>query len=218
MILFTPELLFVHNPKTAGTSLLAALEAGLPGPVRTAGVRELGTWHPHLDLALGYACGVLGRRPQDFRHVVASIRDPLEREVSMYVYYREHLAKDPESPANLNDPAQTRAVEKAAELDFPRWVEWLCAEHGGSDIWRSRLFYEHGDGRRPERLRLLRAERLDEDLRGLFEAMGLPAPPLPRLNRMERAPAAAWYDEATAARVLASYAWMRDYGYGGPAG
>jgi len=42
MILFNRQVLFVHNPKTAGTSVLRFLEQVLPD-VAMAGVNELGT-------------------------------------------------------------------------------------------------------------------------------------------------------------------------------
>ena len=86
MIVFNDETLLVHNPKTAGTSLITYLLSNLPGPVHTAGVRQLGTYHPSLSMSMGYAAAVVGT--MSFKRVISVIRNPFDREVSMYLYYR----------------------------------------------------------------------------------------------------------------------------------
>ena len=73
MIVFNDETLLVHNPKTAGTLLITYLLSTLPGPVHTAGVRQLGTYHPSLSMSMGYAAAVVGT--MSFKRVISVIRN-----------------------------------------------------------------------------------------------------------------------------------------------
>ncbi len=210
MILFNDDTLFVHNPKTAGTSLLSYLAASLPGEVRTAGVGQLGTYHPSLSMAVGYASGVVGRAT--FKRVISVVRNPFDREVSMYIYFREVLANSPGLLSDLPDVAMQLRVYKSVELDFRDYLRWLWDEEGSVDIWRSRCFYEMAEGTRLDALRVLRFECIEEDLAA---ALGLAAVNLPKLNTSSRQPTASYYDEPTADLVRRSYQWMFDAGYYG---
>ena len=96
--------------------MLAHLQAVLASPVYMAGANELGTHHPALSTALGYACGVTGK--SRFEIVLTVIRDPFDREVSMYRYFREVLAESPSLESDMPDAAMRRRVRKAAELGF----------------------------------------------------------------------------------------------------
>src|SRR5262245_44151147 len=113
MILFNKELLFVHNPKTAGTSLLKHLGERLSGQVHYAGVNELGTYHPSLSRALAYACTVTHNNSHDFRRIISVMRNPYDREISMYVYFRDSLCHSTSLTRDLNDPMMGRIVRQA---------------------------------------------------------------------------------------------------------
>lgn len=216
MILFNRDVVFVHNPKTAGTSLLSVLRRVLPPPVHTAGVAELGTFHPGLEAALAYAGAVLGQPPSAFRRVLACVRNPFDRELSMYTYFREGLNKSPSVEADLNDPVMLAHVRRAGELGFGDWLAHLQRTEGSCDIWRSRRFYEDWRGDPPLALRVLRCETLDADLVGALDGLPLTEPlaSAPVLNATRHPSRRDAYDPASARIVHGSYGWVFDrFGY-----
>lgn len=214
MILFNTRLLFVHNPKTAGTSLLRFFEDCLQGQVFKAGVKELGTYHPHLCEAEAYAASVLGRTEPGFEYIVSVARNPFDRERSMYRYFREVLANSPTLKADLPDPDMLEAVQVAAELPFGDFVRWMVTQRGGCDLWRSRAFYERRPGTHPLRLTLLRCESLETDLQTyLPDDLFGSREPLPRLNTALAGEQVEISDE-TADAIAGSYPWLLEGGYG----
>jgi hypothetical protein len=211
MIIFNPRILFVHNPKTAGTSLLAHLQTVLAGPVYKAGANELGTHHPALSTALGYGCGVTGKSHFDI--VLTVIRNPFSREVSMYRYFRGVLAESPGLETDMPDAAMRRRVRRAAELDFNAYLQWLWDEEGTVDIWRSRCFYELAEGTHLESLRVLRFETVADDL---AQALGTDRPSLPYLNASHNYSPACQFDAKSIRIVRASYDWVFRAGWYSP--
>ena len=203
MIIFNKRVLFVHNPKTAGTSVLAHLQSVLAGPVYMAGANQLGTHHPALSTALGYACGVTGKSRFDI--VLTVIRNPFDREVSMYRYFREVLAASPGLESDMPDGAMRRRVRKAAELEFNAYLQWLWDEEGTVDIWRSRCFYELAEGTRLEGLRVLRFETVANDL---AQALGTHGQSLPHLNASYNHSPVCQFDAQSIEVVQASYDWV----------
>ncbi len=203
MIVFNDTTLFVHNPKTAGTTLISFLQSTLPGPVYTGGVQQLGTYHPSLSKAMGYACGVRGHAR--FDRIISVIRNPFDREVSMYTYFRDVLSKSPELHINLPDAAMQRRVRKSVELEFRDYLRWLWDEEGTVDVWRSRCFYEAVEGTEMGPLKLLRFEHLDEDLSLVLNVEDIR---LPKLNASERRRTPEYYDQYTEYIVRRSYDWM----------
>jgi hypothetical protein len=207
MIIFNEDILFVHNPKSAGTSIISFMQSTLPRTF-SAGVEQLGTWHPSLSLALRYACGITER--SGFRRVISVIRNPFDREVSMYIYYRNTLQRSPSLARDLPDAAMQRCVQKASELEFRSYIKWLWDNHGTVDIWRSRCFCETDEGIVPDSLRVLKFENLNSDL---ADALGLPSVELPNLNKSMRRPTDAYYDADTIDLVKRSYEWMFEAGH-----
>lgn len=215
MILFNQRLLFVHNPKTAGTSLIRFFQETLEPPVFTAGVRELGTFHPHLGLAEAHAARTLGRDQADFEYIVAVARNPFDRERSMHRYFREVLAASPTLDADLPDPLMIEAVRAAARLDFPAFVDWMTASRGGCDLWRSRGFYERHDGEHPARLALLRCEALEQEIDELLpQDLFVQERPIPRLNAGSALAATQEMGQRAATAIAESYDWLLQPGYG----
>lgn len=211
MILFNERILFVHNPKTAGTSVLAHLQAVLADPVYTAGANELGTHHPALSTAVGYACGVTGK--SFFDVVLTVIRNPFDREVSMYRYFREVLAESPGLESDMPDAAMRHRVRKSAELEFNAYLQWLWDNEGTVDIWRSKYFYELAEGTRLESLRVLRFETVASDL---GEALGTDGPSLPHLNASRNHSPICHFDTKSIRIVRASYDWVFRAGWYSP--
>jgi len=208
LIVFSRDLLFVHNPKTAGTSLIRFWQEALSGDIHMAGVRELGTHHPHLAESLAYARAVLGAGDEAPRHVVAVLRDPLDRERSMYAYYRHTLSSSPGLAEDLPDPVQREAVRMATLLSFADWLAWQGETFGHCDLWRSRLYYQLPDGQSPPHLRIARFERLEEDILAVMDELRLTAPYLPRLNVSERDTVPGDPGDAARALIERSYAWI----------
>jgi hypothetical protein len=210
MILFNKELLFVHNPKTAGTSLLHYLGRTLAGPINRAGVKEIGTHHPSLSLALGYACAITGNRVEDFRRIIGVVRNPYDREVSMYVFFRDVLCRSPTAGEDLNDADMERAVRMASRLAFRDYLEWLWEQFGTCDIWRSRCFYRTAEGRVPKNLRVLKIETLELDLANALAGLAMQNadPCIPRLNATQRNPTESYFDDRSTQLVAQSYRWM----------
>lgn len=202
MICFNDTTLFVHNPKTAGTSLISWLQASLSGPVQVAGVHELGTHHPSLSMALGYACGRTGL--SNFDRVISVIRNPLDREVSMYTYFRDVLYTSPELVQNMPDVIMRARVQKSAEMSFAQYIKCLWDEEGTVDVWNSECFYKLSEGFALESLRILRFENLKLDL---ANALGLPTDDLPTLNVSSRRNDTL-YDAGTIEIIRRSYDWM----------
>src|SRR5262249_19249880 len=92
VIFFNSQVLFVHNPKTAGTSLLQFFRDAFDEPFHMAGTPELGTYHPSLARACSYACAVMSVKPEQFSKIITCVRNPYAREVSMYWYFRDVLS------------------------------------------------------------------------------------------------------------------------------
>jgi hypothetical protein len=206
VIVFNSKTLFVHNPKTAGTSLIAHLRAILPGPVYVAGVNELGTHHPSLSTALGYACGVTGK--SQFKLVLTVLRNPFDRELSMYRYFREVLANSPGLESDMPDAKMRRYVRKAAELEFNAYLQSLWDEEGTVDIWRSRCFYETEERSRFDSLRILRFETLRDDI---ARALGTKRLALPRLNATSKSDYC--FHDKSIRIVQSTYKWIFDAGW-----
>ena len=215
MILFNNQLLFVHNPKTAGTSLLNYLGKLLSGPVHYGGVKEVGTYHPSLSHSLNYACAVTGNRPQDFHRIISVIRNPFDRELSMYVYFRDVLCNSASLAHDLNDRHIERIVRIAGKLSFDDYLARIYSELGTCDIWKSKYFYRTAEGGVPSNLRILKTENLDEDLaealRGIELAKNIAN--IPRLNTSPRTSADVYRNARSLEIVAQSYEWIFADGY-----
>jgi hypothetical protein len=215
MILFNRQVLFVHNPKTAGSSVLSFLKTILPKPLYFAGVKEIDTYHPSLSTAIEYACSVTRNQASDFRRIITCIRNPYDREVSMYCYFRDVLNNSPSLKADLNDPAIESIVRRAGMLDFGPYLEWLYTHHGTCDIWQSRRFYSLDDTRIPYMLSVLHTESLDTEIREALRGVDVvdDSSSVPRLNASTRGPTRDYFDIESEQVVTNSYEWIFEDGF-----
>ncbi|KQQ23478.1 hypothetical protein ASF53_03785 [Methylobacterium sp. Leaf123] len=207
MILFNRELLFVHNPKTAGTSILRYLKSVLP-EVQTADVSILDSNHPSLSVSLGYACGVLAQSPSVFKRVLVMTRNPFDREVSVYEHYRQNLQYDAVGQ-DLNSPALLEAVHQAAMMPFDAYLHWVWEKYGTCDLWNTESYHRIEETFTLPQLAIVKVEEIDTELAAALQGVTLQdAEALPHVNTTTRRAAADYYDEATLDIVRKSYAWM----------
>jgi hypothetical protein len=215
MILFNQDVLFIHNPKTAGTSLLHYLEETLRPPVYRAGVKELGSNHPSLSLALGYACALMKIRPEDFRRIISGVRNPFAREISMYLYFRHVLNRSASVSDDLNDVGIEMAVRMAGRLEFSEYLSWVWQRFGTCDLWHSRCFCRTAEGQAPLNLAIVRTEHIETDIATALAGIELKTDYsiMQRMNISERESSAATFSNHARELVSLSYRWMFDEGY-----
>jgi hypothetical protein len=215
MILFNNQILFVHNPKTGGTSLLKHLGNILAEPIYYAGVQEIGTYHPSLSRALTYSCTMIGNPVYEFERIISVIRNPYDREISMYVYFRDILCNSKSLSRDLNNPSIERSVRMAGQLSFDDYLVWVDSEFGTCDIWRSKYFYRTDEEHVPATLRILRMEYLENDLADGLRDLKLRSnvATLPRLNVSPRTPADVYREARSVEIVTRSYKWIFESGY-----
>jgi hypothetical protein len=213
-VLFTSEVLFVHPPKTAGMAVTRYLIDTLRGEkfiTLPAGHERSGegatilpgTRHETLVQARDFFA-TRGQAIERFKHVLAVIRNPYEIEVSRFHYLRLGRPWD----AGL-------AQEIAMSGDFVRFVREVPYPRGTPIPIED---YYTLDGIIPPNLRLLRQERLEADLRGLFGPGRLEAwlrlklnRPRPRLEVLNDSQHADWREYISAEVepfIYERYRWL----------
>ena len=211
-MIFNRDILFIHVPKTGGMAMTDLLLASLPKPVfythphepnpqlAAQGVVEIpGDRHESLPEAREILAP-RGFAMEQFRLILAVIRNPYALEVSRFCYLQNGNAVDRGHNQTL---AMTGDFEK-----FARESE----DHGGAT--RPIESYYQLDGALPKNLRVLRQENLTEDLRAAFASVGLPTDfTLPIVNETRHEPFATFYTPAAAAAVNARYRWFFDQGF-----
>ncbi len=196
--------IFVHIPKTGGTSLATALEARamkddiLIGDTekavrrrkRVKGLEAKGRLWKHSRLA--DLEGVVSETEMASMFVFTLVRNPWDRMVSYYHWLREQGFDHP-------------AVGLAQRLDFSGFLN-APGQRAGLAAERYGAYMETASG--VERCdAYVRLERLEEDLAPVEAHLGVRLAPLPHLNRSERPlDYRSAYSEADAALVGRLYA------------
>lgn len=234
-MLFDDKLLFVHVPKTAGVSITKFLIDNTPGKITL--VEEGYRPHPSIPLPVRVrvklsvrkllrAGGIsmpasvtivegnphwrlfqvqeflakLGRRLEDFCAVLAVVRNPYDLEVSRYHFLR----KGWHGVRGLARGAEQRI---AMEGDFEKFA--LKAPYHGQLPARIEEWYEI-KGRRPENLRIVRFERLEEDLRRVVGEFHPVTAKVPRLNVTEHEPYASYLSPRSEEAIYKKFRWLFD--------
>jgi hypothetical protein len=209
-VIFNENLLFVHVPKTAGMSISAHLLELLPGPVyvtaaepETAvgpGVVQL-PGHRHERLCeVDDVVGPHGFSLKRFPLILAVIRNPYELEVSRYAYLQAGHAHD-------GGPAQRLAMMQDFET-FASDSPYYGKRHSGIEG------YFTVSGRRPEALRVVRYEQLDDDLREALASVGLASvAQLPWRNRSRHDHWRCYYTPAAEQAVYERFRWVFEQGW-----
>lgn len=237
-MLFNQELLFLHVPKTAGTSVTSFLIRVLDGPVMLTepadhlgpsvhvsaatriklGLRRLrrrvgllrrtkltviaGTRHETLAEALP-VLERFGRHLEDFRVVLAVIRNPYDLEVSRFHFFRRgHLG--------VKGLAQEYAEELALTRDFATFAR--RAPYHGRLPGRIEDWFEI-EGRVPDNMHILRFETLHTELAALLGPFARTPPTLPRLNASEHGPYKDYLTPEIEEAIYLKYRWPFDKGY-----
>ena len=237
-MLFGENLLFVHVPKTAGTAITQFLIDNLRGPVTLtqpsklaeASVRlpalvraklklqgimlRLGVLYPrHVTVVegkrherLGEARATLarlGRRLEDFRTILAVVRNPYDLEVSRYHFHRLGYH-------GVRGLAHGRDQKLAMEQDFEQFA--IRTRYAGRNPAHIEDWYEI-DGRRPENLRIMRFENLENDLQDALRDLGPVVVRLPRVNATEHGPYTSYLTARAEDAIFRKYRWLFDRGF-----
>jgi hypothetical protein len=202
-VLIADGVLFVHPPKTAGTSVVEFLVKNLPGektltmpPGQPAqkGARILpGIRHETLAQAVTVVEG-LDMRLTDFRLVLAVIRNPYDLEVSRFAYFR------------LGHPwDRGRPQEIALTGDFDRFCReagYPWGHHAPIERWYTL------DGRMPSNLRLIRFESLAQELTDVVGGITTVRYPLQHRNATSRDDWRSYVNSTNEPLLFAKYRWL----------
>lgn len=234
-VLFDDKLLFVHVPKTAGVSITKFLIDSCPGKItlfeeryrphpsiplparvrvklavkklmQAGGIGMPGSvtiveGNPHARLFQAQECiAKLGRKLDDFCAIVAVVRNPYDLEVSRYHYLRMGWH-------GVRGLARGAEQKIAMEGDFEKFA--LNAPYHGRLAARIEEWYEI-EGRMPANMRIVRFERLEEDLRQVVGEFYPIKAKLRRLNATRHEPYASYLSLRSEEAIYNKYRWLFD--------
>ena len=187
-----PPLLFIHVPKTGGSSITALLRELVPGaevyPVlQHMTLAEAIEWKP--SLGDGFVFGI--------------VRNPWARLVSWWTMIRSSAER---AAAGSGDDARYftrlpmwRAVRDAA--DFDDYVDRVCPEF--PRLHRPQASYLSAPSRQADFVG--RTEALDEAASVVLAHLGLPPAPVPRVNVSEHRDYRVYYSDRSRRGVARMY-------------
>lgn len=237
-MIFNDDVLFLHVPKTGGTSITSYLMRHLPGPVyvtepavpawRLEGLRasvRVKLWLQNLRRRIGYLrrpkirpiggarhetlleardrLAQLGLRIDDFKIILAVIRNPYDLEVSRFFFFRR-------GHQGIPGLVREKAEEIAMGGDFASFAK--TAAYHGRLPGRIEEWFEI-EGRTPANVRILRFETIESDLRQVLEPFCPVASPLPRLNASNHAPYKRYLTNEIEHAIYLKYRWLFDCGF-----
>ena len=176
-MILSKQLLFVHIPKTGGTSVRHFLLDNLPRPLlhvrqhdkelppsAADSLHLIGNKHMDLIAARPLVQLFTGVDIPALPAVIAGVRNPYEREVSLFRYWARN---------------QKRVVREFGAF----WPDFETFTRRESSLDRNLDNFYMLDGVVPANMRFIRTESMDTDLRAALDAIGLPPDtPVPVLN------------------------------------
>jgi len=197
VVLFNRDLMFIHIPKAAGTSIREYFKRALPKPVII--YHEIvGTENPHINLpdALQFVLDQ-GYDPAGFKFFLAVFRNPYAVDVSMYHYMRN-------TPGNW---PKTSDRHLALHSSFDEYLR-------KSTYWPSFEYYIYLNGRIPDNMIILRVEDdLEQDMRSIVEEIGGNREvEFPHINIQHYGHYVEYYTPELEEIVYNKYRWVFDYG------
>jgi len=211
-MLWSDDFIYLHAPKTAGKSLTRYFLSVWPRPIhgyiakgQFAEIADLDPTDLHLEAGRGhegmhFAWKLFEERGVQIRNLKAifvSVRNPYDLMVSNYFFQRETYERWPEARSNAN-------FRLAASTDFDEYcrrstaapdVHWL---KNGSHL--------------PRNLRLIRFERLNEEIPALAREFGWPDVAFPHLNPSRRDDFHQYLTPETERLIYERYRYFFDYG------
>jgi len=172
---YNADLLFVHIPKCAGTSIRKWLKEYVPG---TTDFRDEGCNLPIGHIPLRDIERYTGRAPDSFQKIIAIVRNPYSHQLSQWLFWRGRRAH---GGLHIHDrvagmhPSLTDWLHDARS-DFHIWYEaQMGSSDAGANLQRSAgmtarypfyggyfRYWLEVDGIVPENVVLIRMEELDE--------------------------------------------------------
>lgn len=237
-MLFSDSLVFVHVPKTAGESIVKYLIERLPGqktlvdepdwPPATPGLplrvglrlrlkaflKNSGLWLPRSLTTVGGKrharlfeirdmFAAQGRRLEDVAAIVAVMRKPYDLEFSRYHYLRLGYH-------GVSGVARSREQSLAMQHDFEEFAR--KAPFQGRLPARIEDWYTL-DGAVPPNLRIVRFEKLEEELRAAIDEFCSAEGRLPRRNATPHESYALHLSQAAEEAIYQKYRWLFDSGF-----
>jgi SAM-dependent methyltransferase len=220
-MIFSRDILFLHVPKTGGMSVTSYLLDVLPPPVhyvragdgredfarRNGVVQVTGPRHGSLAEAAELV-QQHGLTLQDFKIMLAVLRNPYSWEVSLYHYLRAGHPWD-------YGPNQNLALTR----DFATFVaeSSFGAGDASSPLQSHRPLesYFYLDGELPPNLTVARLETLQADIKGALGAAGITPgdTKFPWRNKSRHAEFASYYTPEAEEAVYRKYKWVFDAGF-----
>ena len=210
-MIYSKDILFLHVPKTGGMAMTDLLLKVLPRPVFYSHPHEADPALPPDIIqftgdrheSLPEAREILTQRGctlEQFRLILAVIRNPYAIEVSRFCYLQNGNAVDRGYNQDL-----------ALTGDFERFAR--DSDDHGDGVRPVEIFYLL-DGVRPKNLRVLRQENLAEELSAALATVGFHnLPALPVVNETWHEPFESFYTRAAEESVYRRYHWYFDQGF-----
>ncbi len=209
-MLWTDDFLFLHFPKTAGKSLTRALVRTLGRPmtcvVSKGQVRELADCdHTDLTIIGGWAhenmraarkrLAQYNKILESFKAIILGIRNPYDQMVSNYFFMRKTF-KHNRDRENFKIAMENDFEAYTAKVVFEPIENWMTI-----------------NGSRPENLRIIRFEHLQEDFDALANEFSFASITMPHINPSSHDHCLAYLTPAAEEAIYQKMKYLFDQGY-----
>lgn len=209
-MLWTDDFLFLHFPKTAGKSLTRALVQTLGRPmtcvVSKGQVREIADCdHANLTIIEGWAhenmraahkrLSEYNKKLDSFKAIILGIRNPYDLMVSNYFFMRKTF-KHNRDKENFKIAMENDFEGYTAKVGFAPIENWMTI-----------------NGSRPENLRIIRFEHLQEDFDALANEFGFASITMPHINPSSHDHYMAYLTPAAEEAIYGKLKYLFDEGF-----